>query len=356
MKRWFFDHWEIKLLALVMSVTLYFYTATQARTEYDVVVQIQLAAVVGLDEGRIVTDLSPRKFDIVVDGPVAVFGEREIQVDPLLDVDEAVVQGDDELSFDVTDRLLRLDPNLRLRSSTVTRITVTTDLVVERNVACVVNVSDIEPPGPGLVVAAAKADQSQVKISGPKRLLDERLSAVLPIEPIVLRGVPADLTAPRDLVGVMLEPDLGEGLAQQIEIHQRGGLTATITVAPAPAERDIGVPVHLLLPPRYLERFQVELHQPESTLTLRGPRNRITALDPEQLVAYVRLPPVPKLDLVQELPILTIGPDWLQVESDTVQVTVRSRPAPEAEPPNGDPERPAGTGPGDIAPEPVPAP
>ena len=152
MKRWFFDHWEIKLLALVMSVTLYFYTATQARTEYDVVVQIQLAAVVGLDEGRIVTDLSPRKFDIVVDGPVAVFGEREIQVDPLLDIDEAVVQGDDELSFDVTDRLLRLDPNLRLRSSTVTRITVTTDLVVERNVACVVNVSDIEPPGPGLVV------------------------------------------------------------------------------------------------------------------------------------------------------------------------------------------------------------
>jgi hypothetical protein len=115
--KWLFRRWQLKLLAVVMAVALYLFTGSQITIERTVTIQISERGLSGLPATYLVSRLGPQEIDITVSGPrseVESFNPAAIEPELIIDTD-GLTAGFQE--FDLTERLLRLNPALSLRSS-----------------------------------------------------------------------------------------------------------------------------------------------------------------------------------------------------------------------------------------------
>ena len=120
--KWLTDRWQVKTLALVLAVVLYFFTGTQITVERSFTVQVEEQDLQGLPADYLVSRLAPREFDITIAGPMAVVSDlSELSIRPLLPISGPGL-ADGRQEFDLTERLLRLDPQLTLRASNVDRL------------------------------------------------------------------------------------------------------------------------------------------------------------------------------------------------------------------------------------------
>lgn len=320
---WLRAQWELKLLALVLAITLYFYTANQVRGEVELTVEPQL---LDKPDDRDITGFQPPRFRIVVDGPAGLLPNPDQVLRPGIPFRAERVQAGG-LNYEIDAELLGLDPHLRLRSATTPNVQLSVDLRQRRLVTLQFGIDNLVLATPGLMRVAAQAGISQIQIEGPERILaqiPERV-AVKPVDITALFS--KDLTAPEERT-IIMDPDLGlvpeDAARVRILGQQQQLLTATVTVAPQPGELVLNLPLHLLATREFHEAYEVEMAESTRPLRLMAPVNLHAGLA-ELVTAYVRLPSKPDLDLHKDYPVRVVAPAYVTIPQDAPQVDIRIR-------------------------------
>ncbi|MHC5067138.1 MAG: YbbR-like domain-containing protein [Planctomycetota bacterium] len=306
--KWLRAHWEIKLISLALAVVVYFFAGSVLRVEREVRVQLAAQHVAGLPPDYRIRSLVPSEFKVVVDGPKnAMWRFDEGSVVPrLLVTPEALIDG--EAGFDVTDALLQLPSELRLRQTPIDRVHLAVERVETAVVLLNVTTADFTVLDPGLVVRQVVAENRYVTVRGPAGAIAQ-LQAGVGVVPVVLRDLSVEQAESTEQV-VAIKPDLAAGL-NLVGIQE---IAATVTVAPVPVERPVALPVRVLASAEALRRYDVELDQREVVVVVRGPSSRIASLMAERdLVAYVDVGEEPTLDVPQSYPVRVLTPRWLSV-------------------------------------------
>lgn len=316
------EHWEIKLIALIMAVTLYAFTADLIRVDKTFTVVLLDEHVVGLPEDYRVRSIEPPDLTFEVSGPVSLLGELEVEdIQPRLTFSADQLQ-EGRQTFEVTSRLLGLPPDMRLNYVNPQRVVVEVDRWVEARVPIVVGPEDFQLEAPGLVVREVRLDRSSVTVEGPARAIERlRSRGQVRLAPQRVPDVDRDITDP-----VQREVPLEVDLDDEVRVVEPTALTATVTVAPVPEGIHVSLPINILASPGFFRTYAVELHQDEVAVTVRGPRNRLQAQPPREVFqAYVDLTGKPTLDIPQLRPVTILTPPWASAGAAQVRVTVRLR-------------------------------
>lgn len=317
---WLLRRWQLKLLAIAMAVGVYLFTATQITVERTLSVRIAEQHIEGLDGSYIVSHLSPREIDITIAGPHAMIEEVNPQaIEPVLRIStEGLIAGVQE--FDITERLLQLNPNLTLRSASVPRIRAEFSRVVEE----VLNLEG-RPAITGLpdgLRADVSLARSQVLVRGPANVIAAlRVRGRLALRPIELTDIPTDITEPMELrVPLVMQTD--EPSIRTIEQPE-----AVVRISPAPETRVVGpVAVNLLVAPDFLSRYEVLIEPGVIALTVSGPVNRMRETDVASLIrAFVDVVDVKRSSAGEDRVVRVVAPSWLTVAPSQVRVSVRPR-------------------------------
>lgn len=130
-------------------------------------------------------------------------------------------------------------------------------------------------PAPGYVLGALTADPKSVEVIGPESAV-RRATEVL-TEPVPVSG--ATQTIRQSVILGLLDPSL--------RLKSARSAVVTAQILPAPLERILhNRPVHL----RNLDQGLVaEADPPAVTLTLRGNRDALSRVDPDEIRAYIDL-------------------------------------------------------------------
>ncbi len=332
------EHWELKLVALVIAVALWLYTNGQVRIERSVTVVVSPSAVQSLPEGYRVTTITPPNFTVKISVPVSQVGSlRNSLVPHLLISGDAVLRG--EQAFPITSRLLGLDDDLRIdriEPEGINEIRVTFALITEDYLAVEVPAIVGLPPG---IEAGLAIEPTRVRVKGTREQLDDlkARNQRVAFDAIIFNGIDPAMHASRKEV-VNLSPK-----DQQLDVIDR--VTATVTLSPQQgATKDVGVPVQILAPKDFTSRFAIELSQPQVVIGLNGPANLLQGLRPEtELTAYVALRSTIELGVPVEVPVGVLGPAWATYKPVTIRVTVNLLPArPLSEPASASPTGAAG--------------
>lgn len=335
------EHWELKVVALVVAVALWLYTNGQVRIERSVNVVVSPSAVQSLPDGYRVTSITPPNFTIKISVPVSQVGSlRNSLVPHLLISGDAVLRG--EQSFAITSRMLGLEDDLRIdriEPDGVHEIRVTFALITEDYLAVEVPQIVGLPPG---IEASLLIEPTRVRVKGTREQLDgfKARNQRVAFDAIAFNGIDPALPTSRKEV-VNLSPK-----DQQLDVIDP--VTATITLSPQQgATKEVGVPVQILAPKDFTSRFSIELSQPQVVIGLDGPANLLAGLRPEtELTAYVALRSTIELGVPVEVPVGVLGPTWATYKPVTIRVTVNllptAKPSPGARPasPTGAPTSP----------------
>ena len=130
-------------------------------------------------------------------------------------------------------------------------------------------------PAPGYVVGALDADPKTVEVIGPESAVRRASEALT--EPVSVSG--ARERVQQSVTLGLIDPSL--------RLKNAGTATVTVQIVPAPLERSLqGRPVHLRNVAPNLEAQAI----PSAVgLTLRGSREALARVDPDDIVAYVDL-------------------------------------------------------------------
>lgn len=344
--------WQLKFLALLMAVALYFFTGTQITVERTLTIQLSDQQLHGLPAQYLLSRLTPREFDITVAGPQSQMEDLTAQsIDPLLTIStDGLTVGFQE--FDITERLLRLNPSLTLRGSSSDSIRAEYSRIIEDMVTL-----DGSPMISGLpdgLRAEVSLVLSQVVLRGPANeiaRLKER--GRVPVRPIDLSGVDPQLveTTQMTIPLVMQIPDVGIVAVEQPK--------AVVRISPALETRVVGpVAVHLLADTDLMSRYELTTTPAVVALTISGPSNRLREGDPAaQIRAYVDVVDVRRSGVGEDRTVRVLAPSWMTTSTTSVRVSVRPRgEAPEVMPDTGQPEPPTPEQAIPLAPVPIPEP
>ncbi len=326
------EHWELKLVALVIAVALWLYTNGQVRVERTLNVLVNNSAVQSLPADYRVNVIEPQSFTVKVSVPMNQAGSLRNPIIPNLQISgDAVLRG--EQRFPITSNLLGLDVDLRIERiepETVREVRVAFALITEDYLPVEAPTISGLPDG---IQATLAIEPTRVRVRGTREQLDsiKARGQRLVFDPIKLDGVEPTLQTTRKEVVALTHKDT------QLEVMDR--VTATVTLSPQQgATKEVGVPVQILAPKDFTARFSIELSQPQVVLALHGPASLLAGLQPEgELTAYVALRPTIELGVPVEVPVGVMGPTWATYDPVTIRVTVSllpARPAPEASPPS----------------------
>ncbi|TVR44934.1 MAG: hypothetical protein EA402_05685 [Planctomycetota bacterium] len=343
-----FRRWQLKFLALLMAVALYLFTGTQITVERTFTIQVLPEQLRGLPANyRLSTPLVPNEFSVTIAGPQRQIEDVVAQdLAPMLTVTtDGLTAGFQE--FNITERLLRLNPAFTLRSRSVDRIRAEFARVIE-DVLTLEGRPAISGLAEGLR-AEVSLVRSQVLVQGPANVIASlRERGRVPVRPIDLSDVSATISEMQEL-RVPLVIQVGDAPVRTVEQPE-----AVVRVSPAPETRVIGpVPVHALAPPDILARYEIEITPPVVALTVSGPVNRLREQDPVQILrAYVDVGDARRGAIGEERTVRVLAPSWLTTTTTTVRVSVRPRlgsaaPPVDAEPFSAEPPAP-------LPPEPTP--
>jgi YbbR domain-containing protein len=326
------EHWELKLVALVIAVALWLYTNGQVRVERSITVVVNASAVQSLPADYRVSEIQPQGFTVKVSVPMSQAGSLRTPLIPNLVISgDAVLRG--EQRFPITGSLLGLDDDLRIdriEPENVREIRVAFALITEDYLPVEVPAIKGLPDG---IQATLAIEPTRVRVRGTREQLDglKVKGQRLTFDPIVLDGVDPTLQAQRREIVTLTNRD------PQIEVIDR--VTATVTLTPQQGStKEVAVPVQILAPKDFTSRFVIELSQPQVVLALHGPASLLSGLQPEsELTAYIALRPTIELGVPVEVPVGVLGPTWATYDPVTIRVTVslppnKAAPAPGAAP------------------------
>lgn len=321
------EHWELKLVAVVIAVALWLYTNGQVRVERTLNVIINDSAVQSLPVDYRVNAIEPTSFSVKVSVPMNQVSSLRNPIIPNLVISgEAVLRG--QQGFPITSSLLGLDDGLRIERvepEHVREVRVDFALITE-------DYLPVEAPTirglPDGIQATLAIEPTRVRVRGTREQLDDLKARAqrLVFDPIVLDGVDPTMQTTRREVVALTPKD------SHLEVIDR--VTATVTLTPQTgATKEVGVPVQILAPKDFTTRFAIELSQPQVVLGLHGPASLLAGLQPEtELTAYVALRPTIELGVPVEVPVGVMGPTWATYDPVTIRVTVSllpAKPAPE---------------------------
>jgi hypothetical protein len=324
------EHWELKLVALVIAVALWLYTNGQVRIERSVTVTVAAASVQSLPEGYRVTSVTPPSFTLTISVPASQVASLRNTLVPHLQISgDAVPRG--EQSFAITSRMLGLEDDLRItriEPDGIHEIRVTFAQITEDYLAVEVPAIIGLPPG---IEATLAIEPTRVRVKGTRSQLDDfkARNQRVAFDAINFNSVDPGMRSARKEVVNLTPKD------PQLEVIDR--VTATVTLSPQQgATKEVGVPVQILAPKDFTARFAIELSQPQVVIGLGGPANLLSELRPEtELTAYVALRSTIELGVPVEVPVGVLGPVWATYKPVTIRVTVNllpTRPASEAAP------------------------
>lgn len=316
------EHWELKLVALVVAVALWLYTNGQVRVERTLNVIVNRTAVQSLPADYRVNAIEPQGFTVKVSVPMNQAGSLRNPIVPNLVIGgDAVMRG--EQRFPITSNLLGLDDDLRIERiepENLSEVRVAFALITEDYLPVEVPAIKGLPDG---IQATLAIEPTRVRVRGTREQLDQLKARGqrLVFDPIVLDGVDPTLQVARKEVVALTHQD------QNLEVIDR--VTATVTLSPQQgATKEVAVPVQLLAAKDFTSRFTVELSQPQVVLTLHGPASLLSGLQAEsELTAYVALRPTIELGVPVEVPVGVMGPSWATYDPVTIRVTVNLVPA-----------------------------
>lgn len=311
------EHWELKLVALVIAVALWLYTNGQVRIERSINVNVTSSSVQSLPEGYRVTEIYPDKFTVNLSAPVSqVGGLRSAIVPHLVISGDAVLRG--EQTFPITGGMLGLDDDTRINHiepETVREVRVVFALITEDYLPVQV------PPIVGLpdgIEATLAIEPTRVRVRGTRAQLDlfKTLNQRVSYDAISIDGIDPAMQISRKEIVAMTLKDL------QLDVVDR--VTATVTLNPVrSATKEFGVAIQILAPKDFTNRFAIALSQPQVVLGLHGPANLLNGFRPEtELTAYVAIRPTIELGVPVEVPIGVMGPTWATYDPVTIRVTV----------------------------------
>ncbi len=313
-------HWQVKLVALFLAVALWFYTSGQARVEKTVVVKVPDAAVQGLPADYRIDTITPREFEIEVDGPMNVLGRLEKRaLTPRLEISATALAAGKQ-TFPITNQVLGIDGDARIQRTTpegVARegITVTFGKIAIRDLW-------VEPPQlidvPAGIEPALALEEGRARVEGPLSALDEieRRGGKVRFEPVSLARIGTQIDK-AETRRIELSPTLPPSLRLAKQAF------AQLMLKPIDAPRQlVSLPLHVLAPPDFNRRYQVELGQQQVVMAVRGPRDLMAGLGSDSLTAYVNLRRSFDLNKTEEVPVGLLAPPWVTWEPTSVRVTV----------------------------------
>ena len=329
------EHWELKLVALVIAVALWLYTNGQVRVERTLNVIVNNSSVQSLPADYRVNAIEPQAFTVKVSVPMNQAGSLRNPIIPNLQISgDAVLRG--EQRFPITGSLLGLDDGLRIEHidpDTAREVRVAFALITEGYLPVEVPTIRGLPEG---IQATLAIEPTRVRVRGTREQLDElnARNQRLVFDPIVFDGVDPTMQATRKEIVALTHKNTG------IEVIDR--VTATVTLSPQQGTtKEVSVPVQILAPKDFTTRFAIELSQPQVVLELHGPASLLAGLQPEtELTAYVALRPTIELGVPVEVPVGVMGPTWATYDPVTIRVTVNLLPTRAA--PEGVPALPTG--------------
>ena len=313
----FSEHWELKLVALVIAVALWLYTNGQVRIERSINVSVTSASVQSLPDGYRVTEIRPDKFTINLSVPVSqVGGLRNAIVPHLVISGDAVLRG--EQTFPITGSMLGLDDDMRINHiepETAREVRVVFALITEDYLPVQIPPITRLPDG---IEATLAIEPTRVRVRGTRAQLDllKTRNQRVSYDAISIDGIdPAMQTSRKEMVALTLKD-------QQLDVVDR--VTATVTLNPMrSATKEMSVAVQILAPKDFTNRFAIALSQPQVVLGLHGPTNLLNGLRPEtELTAYVAIRPTIELGVPVEVPVGVMGPTWATYDPVTIRVTV----------------------------------
>jgi len=314
-------NWQLKVVALFLAMALWFYTSGQARVSRTFTVRIPDTAVQGLGKEYRISSISPREFTVEVDGPDSALRDmRGTILTPRLEF-SARALADSRQNFPITNAVLGLDPEMRIESinpASVEDISVQIGREVTAELFVVAPTPVDVPEG---VEPTISLEQGKVTVSGPESAIAELASQKhLAFAPLSLAGAAVDIAKP-ETVRLRLEPIVPDSI-------KVSDVFALVTLKPIDGEkRQVSLPVLFLVDPEFLAKHRVGLSQQQVVVRMRGPKNLLDNLSPDQVTAYVNLRRPLELNQARELPVEFVAPIWLTVEPTTVRVTLSLAPA-----------------------------
>ncbi len=288
LKRLLVHNWQVKVVAFFLAVALWLYTSGQARIERTLQVRIGDSAVKSLPGDYQITEITPREFRVDIDGPSTLLGDLALDVQPALVIAaDALAQG--QQTFPITERVLGLPGDVRLQRinpENLREIRVAFGRIVEGQ-AGLLEPTLVEVPK-GLDVTVS-VKQGLVRLRGPQAVVDEYTRTDPPprrigFEPLRLASIDPATAAP-----TAFEVELTPRPPATVAVL--GAVEATVTVIPRLSAHKLEtVPVKLLVPHDFHERYRVELSASQVSIGVHGPQNLLRELQPGDLTVYLALP------------------------------------------------------------------
>ncbi len=319
------SHWDLKLVALVLASALWIYTSGQVRTDYTYDVQVKSEQVRGLGENYQITSISPEQFRVTLSVPSNRWAllPTNGQLSPHLEVRAELPQHQE--SIPLTSAILGLPSDIRIVHTEPENLR-TIDLKWEDIIE-----QDMPADRPPLVnlphglSAEVTLDVDHVLVRAARDLLESR-------NPRHVRFQPVDLSAEdpkaenRHVITVQLRPLPDQGFSVV------NAPVASVELQPIPAARHLApLPVRVMLPAALAARLQVAITPASVALTVRGPRNLLATLKPEDdLVPYIDLRSQAAEAAHLELAVSVLGPTWLSWDTAIVKATLTPIIQPEA--------------------------
>lgn len=271
LRRAFLDHLALKVVALLLSVTLYIVV----HADKDAVISFQLKVGYTMPSDRVVVSKLVDSVRVTVKGPwtrVKRFDDRAVE---RLHVDLSSV-ADGEYLFQ--EDLIRLPPGLRVTSINPP----TMHVQFESRATRIVSVTPVVEGEPerGFRVEHRAASPSHVRVEGARSVVEAMTE---------VRTRPVSVAGRRDSFAeeVSLAPTNAA-----VTVVAPAPIRVDVTIRPEPAELTVTeLPVQVRPPPGFpgILVAGASVSPPEVTVVLRGGRKAIEQVERARLAAYVDL-------------------------------------------------------------------
>ena len=325
-----FGNFRLKLVALALSVVVWWFAASRLRQEIELSVPLNLAVPAGYQ-------LLAQTHDTIrvrVSGPQLLTArlEKDLAMSRKLSQDELQ---DGQVTLPVTEDWANISESelVQLKVSVMypRQVTAYASPIGERMLP--VRASLVGKPREGFEIVDRRIVPSQVRVQGPECVI-ERLEYVEAVE-ISVSDIESDLEADVALVAQKIH-ELAEGLELSVPLELNPSrVTLRVAVRPLEQERRFAdVPVAFLTHADFPYKVEIEEEERSVVVIVSGLPQNIERLKAESLVAYIDLKGLAKEEVgaagslyretVQLIWPLDIPLSGARTEPETVRFTLKN--------------------------------
>ena len=313
-------NWEFKLIALMLAISLYFYTSDLINIDRRLVIPVlhQVKNIDNVPDGYVVTGLDPlSEIEVFIRGPRKIVQNLEENLNVTLNLEKKSIREGEQI-FAINNKLLGLDPKIKIEEiRPVRQIVVAVSKQLYRSVPIDANIRFLELPET-VQQPEVQLEKTDLGVHGPEAEVEGLTS--LEVEPIKISIPKEHIGAFEKVVPIRIL------LPPSVRVTDAASLYAKITIKPKMAKREMNLPISILADPEFMSQYRVKFNSPVITVTVSGPVSYLGELKEDQLTAYVILSAEQFLETaVKSLTVYVKSPSWTNVKSGQMQVSARKR-------------------------------